>query len=160
MVANRHPFKDDSRDNRKYIHLNFKLYHVIEFSCITEIFLYSYYLLLISSITSLTVISILFSHSFSHNRSRTLIHVLNFSLLRAASLPSSIVLVPFGWFSVMALSSDPILVTTMINMVPIKLSSSNYLMWRHQVILIAECFDLMGSSMALPSPTVTSEVDV
>lgn len=59
-------------------------------------------------------------------------------------------------------SPDPPPVT-MLNMVPIKLDSTTYLMWRRQIIHMAECFDLMGlldGSDVAPSPTITFEVGI
>lgn len=63
----------------------------------------------------------------------------------------------------MATPTDPLPVTTMINMTPLKLSFSTYLMWHQQFVFMAECFDIMGflnGSVIAPPPTVTSEAGI
>ncbi|KAH6808067.1 hypothetical protein C2S51_029175 [Perilla frutescens var. frutescens] len=59
--------------------------------------------------------------------------------------------------------TDLLPVTTMMNMVQIKLDTSTYLMWRRQVIHMAECFDLMpflDGTATVPRPTVTTDAGV
>ncbi|RVW50549.1 Retrovirus-related Pol polyprotein from transposon RE1 [Vitis vinifera] len=56
-------------------------------------------------------------------------------------------------------SSSPLLLNTMVHMLTIKLTSSNYLLWRNQFIHLLTSQDLLGfldGSVPTPSPKVTS----
>ncbi|KAJ9552406.1 LOW QUALITY PROTEIN: hypothetical protein OSB04_016451 [Centaurea solstitialis] len=56
-------------------------------------------------------------------------------------------------------SSDSLPLSTMIHMLTIKLSSSNYLLWMNQVTSVLSCQDLLGyvdGTSVAPTPTITT----
>ncbi|KAG6415796.1 hypothetical protein SASPL_123214 [Salvia splendens] len=62
-----------------------------------------------------------------------------------------------------AQTPDPLLVNTMINITPVKLDSTTYLIWHRQMLHMAECFDLQGfldGSVVAPPSSLTSDVGV
>ncbi|CAH9082491.1 unnamed protein product [Cuscuta epithymum] len=60
----------------------------------------------------------------------------------------------------MAVPADSVPIATMVHMVTIKLSSTNFLLWKSQVFPMLTAFDLLGyvnGTISAPSPTITTD---